>query len=122
MNESTREILYTLSSLILEDPRLISLKEAEERLNESEEVATLSNLTKRKMETYAYNRDHFGENSELTKDSLHELYLAKKKLDEHPLSLDYQRKYSVVRKLYDELDSMLISPFREPLRCEGKKQ
>ncbi|MCR5078625.1 MAG: hypothetical protein K6B65_01715 [Bacilli bacterium] len=120
MEERTRELLYVLSSLLESDARCLALKEAEVRLNESDEVRSLSSITKAKMESYAYNKDHFGENSELTKSSLHELYLAKKALDEHPLSKDYQRKYAIVRRLYDELDLILISPFREPLQCERK--
>ena len=122
MEEALRETLLILAAAIKEDPRLLALDEIDSRLSKSEEVAELSEKAKEKVVDYAYNRDHFGEASELTKASQHEAYLAKKALDEHPLSKEYQAKYRPVRELYAEIDYIILSPYRDKPRCgKGSK-
>ena len=56
----------------------------------------------------------------IPKKHLHELYLAKKELDEYPLSQQYQKAYYAVRRLYAELDEILFGPYQYHLSCGGK--
>ena len=122
MEEGTRIALEELREALADDLRLKKLEEAERKLNASEEVASLSQKAKEALSAYAYNRDHFGSVNELTRSAQHEAYLAKKALDEHPLSKEYNAAFKEVRILYDELDGILLSPYREKLNCRRGKE
>ena len=122
MEASTREILLSLASALSSDSRNLALSKAEKALEESEEVRELSRKTKEAYEAYGYSADHFGLESEETKKKQHELYLAKKALDEHPLSQEYNARFALVRRLYAEVDAILIGPYREKRVCLERKQ
>ena len=121
MENETIQALLNLRSAVDSDPRVLQLSKSEEALNASEEVRSLKAKVDEASERYSFEVSHFGEESESAKSSLHELFLAKKALDEHPLSRQYNADYSIVRKLYGQIDSELIGPYRSQRRCEAKK-
>ena len=122
MEAKTHEILTLLQAALSEDPRSVALETAEEALENSEEVRALSNKAKLAYEEFGYAQDHFGLESPITKERQHDLYLAKKALDEHPLSRDYAKKYALVRSLYAEIDALLIGPYRDKRVCLERKK
>ena len=117
MDNKLRETLNTLSDALKEDPRLKELAEKDQALNASEEVHLLSEKAKDALSEFAYNKDHFGEGHELTLKAQRNAYLAKKALDEHPLSKEYNASYKKVRELYDAMDRLLLAPYREKVSC-----
>lgn len=121
MENQTIQALLDLRSALDNDPRILQLAKSEEALSASEEITSLKKVVDEASERYSFDVSHFGEESENAKASLHELFLAKKSLDEHPLSRQYNADYSVVRKLYGQIDSELIGPYRAHRRCEVKK-
>ena len=123
MESSTLKTLTLLKEALAADPRSLALKQVEKDLEGSEEIRLLSNKAKEAMEELAYAQGHYGPNSPLSKDKQRELYLAKKALDEHPLSREYSKRYAIIRSLYGEIDALLIGPYREKRVClERKKQ
>ena len=91
-----------------------------EQLKQKMKRATAAEEAKKKAEGYA-NSLYFGQDDpEKTPPAQHELYLAKKELDEYPLSQQYQKAYYAVRRLYAELDEILFGPYQYHLSCGGK--
>lgn len=121
METITVKYLSALKEALASDPRSIALKEIEKQLEESEEVRLLSNKAKEAMEELGYAQEHFGVDSPFSKEKQKELYLAKKALDEHPLSREYTKRYAIIRSLYGEIDALLIGPYRDKRVCLGKK-
>lgn len=122
MENDTRVALQNLKSALDLDSRTLSLAEVEKRLEDSDEVKSLSEKAKVALEDFAYAQSHFGNESELTKEKQRALYLAKKALDEHPLSMEYGRHYAAVRSLYSEIDALLIGPYRDKRVCLERKK
>ena len=117
MNETTRASLFLLREVLENDPRSRLLDEKEALLSGSKEVEILSRNAKEKAEEYAVAmkvEDEEGK-TRATK-AFHE---AKKALDEHPLTRDYQAAYSEVRRLLSEVESILFAPYRDRIRCGG---
>ena len=120
MNERTYRALLTLKDAIHNDPRFAKLKEAETALNQDEQALALSKEKDRLTEVYEDALFHYGENSEITKDAWHNLYIRKKELDELPASEAYRKAYAPLAQIYRELDTVLFSPYREKTKCGGK--
>ncbi len=120
MNEKTYAAALSLRQALEEDPRLIALKEAEARLNQDERAVALSKEKEKLSEAYDEALLHFGEDSDITKEAWHRLYLKKKELDELPASKAYWEKYLPLAKLYRELDSLVFGEFREKRKCKEK--
>ena len=119
MENETLQALLKLKSALDEDPRVLALAASEKALGDSEEARALKAKVDEASEAYSFNLNHFGEESEATKSSLHELFLAKKALDENPVARQYNSDYAAVRKLYGEIDSRLIGPYRASKRCKA---
>ena len=83
------EKVYNLASEINEelnksqDVKL--LNELDKKLDDSFEVYTLSNKKDEALERYISNKDLYGEDNEVTIESLKELQRAKEELNNHPL-------------------------------------
>lgn len=108
--------------MVLEsDPRTLSVEEMEKELNGSEEVASLSTKAKAALEEFALAKDRYGPEDDIVKARLHDLYLAKKALDEHPLSIEYNCRYVALRRLYAEIDEILLGQYRVSGCCNRKR-
>lgn len=117
MLEITRATLTLLRETIENDPRSRLLDEKEALLSGSKEVEILSKNAKEKAEEYAKaTRFEDEEGKARATKAFHE---AKKALDEHPLTRDYQAAYSEVRRLLTEIESILFAPYRDRIRCGG---
>lgn len=120
MNERTYRALLTLKEAVQGDGRFAELRKAEEALNQDEEAVRLSKEKDRLLEVYEEALFHYGENSDLTKEAWHNLYIRKKELDELPSSQAYRKAYAPLAGLYRELDLILFSPYRAKSGCGGK--
>ncbi len=120
MNERTYRALLALKETIQSDPRFAELRKAEKTLNEDQTAVKLSQEKDKLTEAYEDALFHYGENSEVTKEAWHNLYIKKKELDELPVSEAYRKAYAPLAGLYRELDLILFSPYREKSRCGGK--
>ena len=105
-----------INSELNNNPDVILLNKLEKELNDSYEVYTLSNKKDEALEKYLSNKEALGEDSEITKQSLKELSLAKEALNNHPLVKEYLSVYSRVRDLYLEINNILLDDFRKG-RC-----
>lgn len=109
-----------LAEALQGDPRILALKEIESRMMKEESFLALVGEKDRLSRTYEEKCRHYGEGSPEAKSALHELYLSKKELDEHPLTLSYNKAYKEVRELYDALDLILFAPYRMKRVCRRK--
>ena len=120
MKETTYRALETLKKALDQDERILTLNVLDQEVNADPKLLELSLEAKKKAEGYA-NSLYFGQDDpENTPPAQHELYLAKKELDEYPLSQQYQKAYYAVRRLYAELDEILFGPYQYHLSCGGK--
>ncbi len=119
MGSLLANLLFSLSEALEKDERVLSCREKEKSLEKDEEAKKLSLEVQAKSSIYEENRNHFGVNSPEAEESLHQLYLAKKKLDELPSSLEYTSSFIKMRDLYDQIDALLFGDFRS-LVCKRK--
>ncbi len=110
------EKVYNLASEINEelnksqDVKL--LNELDKKLDDSFEVYTLSNKKDEALERYISNKDLYGEDNEVTIESLKELQRAKEELNNHPLVKEYLAVYSRVRDIYLQINNILLDEFK----------
>ncbi len=110
------EKVYNLASEINEelnksqDVKL--LNELDKKLDDSFEVYTLSNKKDEALERYISNKDLYGEDNEVTIESLKELQRAKEELNNHPLVKEYLSVYSRVRDIYLQINNILLDEFK----------
>ena len=108
--------IYFLAKEINEElnnhPDVALLNKLEKELNDSFEVYTLSNKKDEALEKYISNKEMYGEESDVTKESLKVLKTAKEELNNHPLVKEYLEVYSRVRDLYLEIDNLLLDDFK----------
>ena len=120
MNERTCRDLYALANAMENDPRYRELEELDRLLNSDPEVQGLSTKAKKAAEDFDEALRLYGEDSKEAKEAQHLLYIAKKELDEHPLSRRYYAAYSVIRHRDGAIESILLTPFRSQIACGGK--
>ena len=119
MEELTANLLNELREALASDQRVLALSEAEQALSSDEEARNKKLLADQAEEAYENAMKLHGQDSPEAKEALHELYLAKKALDELPVSLQYNKCFQEVRRLYDEIDGRVLGPFRSLPRCKG---
>ena len=90
------------------DPRVVSLNEAEAKMNSSEEVMALAYRKNAALDKYNDLLKYYPDDSEEVKIVRQDLALAKKNLEEHELVRDYLIKYQAVRLLYEEINQTLF--------------
>ncbi len=110
------EKIYSLSKSINEElnnkEEVKLLNKLEKELNDSYEVYVLSNKKDDALEKYISNKDLYGDDSDITKESLKELKTAKENLNNHPLVKQYLEVYSKVRDLYLQINNILLDDFK----------
>ncbi len=119
MEVLTVNLLNELREALASDQRVLALSEAESALSSNEEAKAKKLLADKAEETYEEAMKLHGQDSAEAKAALHDLYLAKKALDELPVSVQYNKCFQEVRRLYDEIDSRVLGPFRSLPRCKG---
>ena len=119
MEVLTVNLLNELREALNADPRVLALSEAEASLSSDEEANAKKTLADKAEEEYENAIKLHGQDSPEAKAALHDLYLAKKALDELPVSRQYNKCYQEVRRLYDEIDGRVLGPFRSLPRCKG---
>ena len=115
-NSCVEDKIYFLAKDINEEINnhhdVVLLNKLEKELNESYEVYLLSNKKDEALEKYISNKDAYGEDSEITKESLKTLSLTKEELNNHPLVKEYLEVYSRVRDLLLEVDDILLGEYK----------
>lgn len=110
------EKIYSLSKSINEElnnkEEVKLLNKLEKELDDSYEVYVLSNKKDEALEKYISNKDLYGDDSDITKESLKELKKAKENLNNHPLVKQYLEVYSKVRDLYLQINNTLLDDFK----------
>ena len=110
------EKIYSLSKSINEElnskEEVKLLNKLEKELDDSYEVYVLSNKKDEALEKYISNKDLYGDDSDITKESLKELKTAKENLNNHPLVKQYLEVYSKVRDLYLQINNILLDDFK----------
>lgn len=112
MKEQTRRALSALRTALKEDSRILELDRLDAGLSSYPEILALSQKMKEVGERYYEISKRKGNEDEETRAAQHELYLAKKALDEAPEAREYMKQYAVVRRLYAEIDGILFGPYR----------
>lgn len=104
----------------MSDPRCLFLKQEEAKMAADPEAIALSKTKDERSADYEKAAYTYGENAPEAKEAWHELYLAKKKLDECPSCISYEKAYARLAPIYREIDDILFSDFREKPHCGGK--
>jgi hypothetical protein len=112
MKSATTRALSALRQGLKEDPRIVELDRLDAELSSYPEILSLSAKMKEAGERYYELTKTKGNEAEETRLAQHELYLAKKALDEAPEAMEYRNQYAVIRRLYAEIDGILFGPFR----------
>ena len=121
MNELLLSKIYDLKEALDNDPRIILLKEKETIMENNDEVMMLSYYYSRAQDVYCDALKYYVEGSEELKEYQRKLFIAKEKLDSHPLVQDYLKAYQEVRLMYENIESTLITPFKSKITCKEKK-
>ena len=108
MGENIYCLASELKELLDHDPRVIRLNNAEQILNNNEEVMALSYQKDVAVSSYSDALNHYAQDSEELKKYQHELHLKKEALDNHPLVRSYLKAYSEVRDLYFQINEILF--------------
>lgn len=114
------ELAYQLKEEMNKDPRFIALNEAENKMENDPEVIKLTYQKDMKENAYNDALRHYSHDSEEVKKAQHDLYIAKRDLESHPLVRDYLVKYQVVRLVIEEINKTLFSDLNVEL-CKKEK-
>lgn len=98
-----------LQKIIQNDPRIKKLNELEKKMEEDKEVILLAYQKDVATTEYSDILNIYDRENEIAKKYQHNLYLAKKALDEHPLVQQYLKAYKEVRELYSSINEILFS-------------
>ncbi len=120
METKITELAYRLKKEIDNDPRVILLNNLETKLNNDEEVMTLSYQKDRAVDHYEDMTRLFKSDSKEAISATKELSLAKEKLMNHPLVKEYLSAYKEVKDLYEEINRLIFYPFM-PKLCDKVK-
>ena len=109
MNAEILNLATQLKEAINNDLRIIALNEVEQRMNNSEEVMSLSYRKDMALDEYNEMCRYFADDSEEVINARKKLAETKKELESHPLVRDYLSKYQQVRLLYEHINETLFS-------------
>ena len=114
------EKAYKLKNAMDIDPRFIKLNDIEKKMENDSEVIRLSYKKDLLEDRYNDALRHFDKESKEVKDAQHELYLAKKELESHPLVREYLSSYQEVRLIIETINDTLFSDLyiKECNKCE----
>ena len=113
MNDSLMNSLEKLKEAIESDPRVLHLNELDKKLNDNEEVMKLAYKKDMALLSYEDSLKHFKEDSKEVGEAQKRLYEAKLSLDKHPLVIEYNNAYKLVRELYNKINEVLFKKFGE---------
>lgn len=108
MTDNIYFLASELKELLDNDERVIRLNDLENKLNNNEEVMSLSYQKDLAVSNYSDALNHYAEGSEELKKIHHELYIKKEALDNHPVVKEYLKAYSEVRDLYFQINEILF--------------
>ena len=115
MNEKTLITAYKLKEDIQNDERYITLLSLEKDMENDDEVCRLSYLKDIANDKYNEMLRLFSDDSPEVKKARKELSEAKKNLESHPKVIAYLKAYSEIRKLFDEINTILFEDFKTNL-------
>ena len=117
MDESTYLKAKQINDELNKNENVLLLNELDKKMNDSFEVYSLSKKKDEMLEKYLSNKELYGEDNEITKESLRQLVAAKEELNNHPLVKQYLEVYSKVRDLYLEINEIILGDFRGNETC-----
>lgn len=101
--------ILELCKYIKNDENRIKLKEASINMENSDEVQALAYKYSVSQHDYSVALNHYDENSEEVKKAQKELFICKKKLDEHPLVKEYNKYFILCNEPLRYLEYNLFS-------------
>ncbi len=113
MTLNEENAIRSLGAALKEDPRVLDMKEKENKMMESEEVLHLSKRLELASEEYS--RAISLNDKELIEKTRKALHEAKLNIDLHPLVKDYNEAYIKVRDLYMNVDDIIFGPYRSKI-------
>ena len=111
MNNSLYEEVYKLRDQMKSDPRFLTLKEMDEKLNNDEEVMKLAYQKEMAIIEYEDALNHYGKNSAEVKKAQQNLAKCKLNLDNHPLVKEYYLALQKVREMDRKVNEKLFDDF-----------
>lgn len=109
------ENLHFLKKALENDPRILKLNELEKELSNNIDAMKLSYQKDLKETNYIDALKHFKTDSNEVKNAQKELYEAKYQLDNLEIVKQYNKAYQEVRLLYEEINKLLFSDFKEKM-------
>ena len=111
MNNSLYEEVYKLRDQMKSDPRFLTLKEMDKKLNNDEEVMKLAYQKEMAIVEYEDALNHYGKNSAELKKAQQNLAKCKLNLDNHPLVKEYYLALQKVREMDRKVNEKLFDDF-----------
>ena len=111
MNNSLYEEVYKLRDQMKSDPRFLTLKEMDKKLNNNEEVMKLAYQKEMAIVEYEDALNHYGKNSAELKKAQQNLAKCKLNLDNHPLVKEYYLALQKVREMDRKVNEKLFDDF-----------
>ena len=118
MNKELLDSLFLLKESLENDSRVLRLNELDKQINENEEIMKLAYKKDMALLSYEDCLKHFKEDSKEVKEAQKALYEAKLSLDKHPLVIEYNNAYKLVRELYNKINEVLFRKFGETHNCK----
>ena len=112
MDEKIFSLTDELKKEMDNDPRFLKLQEAEERMNNDEEVMRLAYQKDLKSDKYNDLLKIYDDNHPLVVAARKELVEAKTNLESHPLVKDYLKAYAEVKMLLYKVNDILFGDFK----------
>ncbi len=109
MNIELANELYVLKRLIDNDPRVLKLNSADNSLSNNDEACSLAYKKQESEIKYSDALKYFPENSKEVNGAQKELFIAKKHIDELPITREYYAAYKDVRELYNYINETLFA-------------
>lgn len=103
--------IFSLKEAINADERVVRLNGIDSEVKSNDEILILSYKKDLAEVNYEDALKHFSETSLEVKTAQKELYQAKLKLDEHPLTKKYNLAFKEVREMYKKMNNELFKPF-----------
>lgn len=111
MDNDLISLAYQLHDAIEADQRVVRLKTAEKVMENDEKVMRLAYTYDLAQTQYNETLKIFTETSKEAVFAQRILFESKKKLDENPLVIEYNKAYREVRLIYSDLQAKIFEPF-----------
>lgn len=110
--EKLYSLIDQLNEKLAVHPKVTTLDKIEQLLENDKEVISLVKEKDEKETKYNESLRHFSFSSKEVEKARHELFIAKEKLDSHPIVREYLSAYKAVKELYRNIHKIIFKDIK----------